>query len=286
MVLTANPRQNLRTTFEGTATDRARVCHTPRPPGQQNSATPHQPLMIILGGIITQYGRHKLFAKASVPAMKRILTLLVIALCFGLQIHSQSQTSSPPKKLGSFGTDFGTTQFLPGGIVIVTEEGARRQYAWRGRRFVRVPNGLPPELRGWKSFDWEGVDYLDQIDKQDFESEIRHSLPGGSKVKKVLEVVQSRSGRHLEIVCYSLPTTEQNEGVNHADLFLVGLDRMEGTPYFAYTERWSLKLAAAASYGNFTLERVPGAGLLGVLYSSSAGGSSASADVDIYRIIP
>jgi hypothetical protein len=257
----------------------------PARPTKLRPAATYSP-MTILGGIITEYGYFKLFAKVSVPAMKRILVLLVITLSLGLQVNSQSQSFAPPKKLASFGTNFGTTQFLPGGIVIVTEEGTRRQYAWCGHRFVRVPNGLPTELRGWKSFDWEGVDYLNQIDKQDFDAFIRPSLPVGSKVKKILYVPTSQPERHLVIICYSLPTTEQIAEPDDADLFLAELERTNGDPYFTYTKRWSLRLAAATAYGNFTLERVPGAGLLGILYSSGSGGSNASADVDIYRITP
>lgn len=218
--------------------------------------------------------------------MKRVLKVVAFASFVGLQVFAQTQVSAPPKKLANFGTLDGDAQLLPGGIVVVSEDNSKNQYSYQGQSFVRVPFGLSPDLSGWKSFDWDGVDYLDQVDKLDFDPDIKPLLPTGSKVKKVLDMPSSRSKGRFVLICYSLPTTEPNTGSNHTDLFLVGLDKIEGGSTNPYSKRWSVKLASGYSYGNFTLERVPKAGLLGVLYSAGVGGSGVSRDLDIYRIIP
>jgi hypothetical protein len=223
--------------------------------------------------------------------MKLLCIVLTILLCLGLQLTPQAENSSAPSKLGNFSTDdFGRggadLQFYPGGIVYMEEGEAKHQYVFRNDRFVAVPYALAAEFRGWKSFDWEGVDILNQIDVQSFDPDIRQLLPTGSRVKKVLDVPMNRLSHHLVVVCYSFPTTDKHPMTNDTDLFLVGLERVVGAPADKFTLRWSMKVASASDYGNFTIERVSGGGLFGVLYHASVGGSSVSRELDIYRIIP
>jgi hypothetical protein len=218
--------------------------------------------------------------------MRRLFAIFLIVFCLAQQVAPKLPEQALPKKIANFSVLNGDAQLLPGGIVVVTEDDRQRKYSYQREKFVRTSIDISPNLRGWKSFDWEGVDYLNQIDKADFDPAITHLLPTGSKVKKALDAPSGERGRQLVVVCYSLPTTEEHPGITKQDLFIAGLGKTETIPNDLFTVKWSLKLETAYAYGYFTLERIPGVGLFAVLYSAGTGGSGVTRDLDIYLIRP
>jgi hypothetical protein len=178
----------------------------------------------------------------------------------------------------------GSVQFLPGGFVIVTEDGKSTRYAFRSSGFVTSQEVLAPSLRSWIAFDWEGVDYLDQLNRKDFDPDIRAFLPNPAKVKKVLTLSQP-DGTSLLLVCYTSRSAQPLALPEATDISVLAVLDSEKDPHkpAKFQKEWEKKVAANASYGEFELQTVPRVGTFILLYSASTGGDAVDRALSVYR---
>lgn len=205
----------------------------------------------------------------------------LVTLAFAtLQCEAQSLTL-----LRQFQTFQGNLQFLPGGRILVKQNGQESNYIYRNGDFTRSATPLPAELQRWTAFDWNGVDYLNQVDQKSYDPEINHFLPSDKKVKKVLDVPESEGNKSFVLVCYTEKSSSEDSEPGDTDIFATGLERTQNkNKSFTYRRLWTKRLETDMNYGNFVYEDVPGMARFVLLYSLSLGGSGYSLALDVYRI--
>ncbi len=185
-----------------------------------------------------------------------------------------------------FSTYKGNIQLLPGGHVLTEQDRKFTHYVYRSGRFVVSRSPLPEELRHWKSFDWEGADYLDQMDRHAFDPTINDFLPAGRRIKKLAYVSLGVKSQTLILVCYTLKTAEEFASPTSTDIYVTALRRtwlLKKPPI--YRKLWERRLQVDVDYGDFVVQEVPGAGRLALLYYVGVGGSGYSLGLDIYRVV-
>jgi hypothetical protein len=187
------------------------------------------------------------------------------------------------KQIGEFYSIDGTVQFLPGGYAVATEDGRTKLYVFRGSGFV-LSHDPPPNLEAWTSFDWEGVDYLNQIDRKDLDPGLRALLPNAAHVKKVI-VLDQPTGKTLSLVCYTVKSSERFVSLDSTDIVVAAVLDEEVSPNRPpkFDKLWEQKLKANESYGEFEHQSVPGQGDFILLYTASPGGDSVDRTLTIYK---
>jgi hypothetical protein len=165
-----------------------------------------------------------------------------------------------------------TVQFVPGALVIVhndIQDGKNHVYQYHSGRFVRVNAGLAADMVGWNSFNWESVDYKDQIDRSDFEDQaIRSFLPVGARVKAF--AVIPGSIKSIVLVCYAMDPGHEWGSGNERDLYLLMLDRGPFAAETHYDKLADLRVEEESYFGGLFVYKQK-QGTFVVLYSNSGG---------------
>lgn len=211
--------------------------------------------------------------------------LFLLVFSFAALLIAPMAYAQRPTLLRRFTTLNGTIYFLPGAWVNIWENGRSIYYKYQGGRFVKSPE-LPKLLRNWESFSWDdGVDFSNQIIRSQYDPSINKFLPKEKKVKKLIEFSLTPHGHEdLVLVCFTLKDEDPSASQNDTDIYMTGLLRSQGTSSPTYKELWTRTMETDASYGNFSVQKVPGNGRFLVLYWGQAAGSGAIQGLDIYQI--
>lgn len=176
----------------------------------------------------------------------------------------------------------GTIDFLPGAWVRVRQDGHPTYYSFRENEFR--PADPPDLIRQWQSFDWQSIDFLNQIAIQNYDPDLNQYLPKDKRVKRVVDIPLSWQNNELILVCFTKrTTTDKFSRPRGTDVYLVAVLKNLGGRRITYKLLWTKKVAADASYGNLMLQNIPNLGRFLVLYWASIGGSGGQDNVDIYR---
>jgi hypothetical protein len=181
------------------------------------------------------------------------------------------------KPVGEFYSFDGKVQFLPGGYITVTEvDGKSKQYAFNGSGFVATKEPIPLTLRAWVSFDWEGVDYLNEINRKNFDHGLQAFVPKSSKVKKVISVERPK-GKTLYLVCYTTKVVD-------TPIAVVAVLDEEVDPHkpAKFRRLWRKELIIG-DYGQFEHQSIPGVGDFILLYSAYLSSNSVRT-LQIYKL--
>lgn len=182
-----------------------------------------------------------------------------------------------------FSTFNGTVYFLPGAWVSTQQNDQSTYYRYEAGKFVRA-TALPKILRGWKSFSWGSVDFLNQISIQNYDPGIDQFLPKQKRVKKVEEMPLRARGKDLVLVCFTEKTSERFAEPGDTDIYLSALTGKEGESGTTYKLLWTRKVETDASYGNFELQEIPRRARFAVLYWADMGGSGGEDALNVYRV--
>ena len=196
-------------------------------------------------------------------------------LCACLSVHAAEVSI---KHVGEFYSLGGTVQFLPGGYIIVTDvDGKSKQYVFNGSSFVASKEAIPPKLRAWVSFEWEGVDYLNQINRQSYDPGLDAFVPKSARVKQVISVNRPH-GKTLFLVCYTTKVVD-------TPISVVAVLDEEADPHkpMKFRRLWK-KVLTYGDYGQFEHQSIPGVGDFILLYSAYPGGSSVNRSLDVYKL--
>lgn len=180
----------------------------------------------------------------------------------------------------------GTVYFLPGAWVSVSEGAHLVYYRYHGGKFVPASN-LPQLLRGWKSFDWaDGLDSGSQMSSANYPPALNEFLPPATKVKKA-EVFPrgSASTERLLLVCFTRKTAEEYPmASNDVDIYVAGFLSSKDSDQPVYTFLWIHKMESDVTYGNFSVQQIPGLGAFALLYWGSYGGSGGLDGLNVYQV--
>jgi len=207
-----------------------------------------------------------------------LAAVVLLMFAFSTRLSAQNVTL-----LARFSTVNGTVEFLPGAWVNVWNNGRSKYYKYEDGKFAHASE-LPKILRKWKSFSWRSVDYLDQIARQDYDTDINEFLPKHRRVKKVVNIPLRSRGQELVLVCFTLKSTSQFALPGGTDIYMTVLLAREGASTSTYTKLWTRKMETDASYGEFTFQEVPNVGRFLLLYWADMGGSGGQDALDVYRI--
>lgn len=212
---------------------------------------------------------------------KRVCICLLAAMC--LPVGPLFAQATPRlTRMKTFSTLNGTVDFLPGAWVRVRQDSRSTYYALRGSKFL--PAKPPALIREWQSFDWQSVDFLNQIAIQNYDPDLNHFLPNHKRVKKVVEISLAAHHETLVLICYTEKATEQFSETDDTDIYVTAVLRKSENSHTAYKLLWTRKIEADASYGDFALQTIPYLGHFVVLYWASMGGSGGQDVLNIYRL--
>lgn len=205
----------------------------------------------------------------------------LLLICCWMLISALPVFAQKLVKLGQF-TAFqetydDTVQFLPGAVVVVhhdIQDGKNNIYKYRSGKFVRAKAGLPFDMRGWMSFNWESVDYRDQIDRSDFEERRMASfVPVGAKTKAF--AVLPGKEKSIVFLCYSMVPGHEWDSGNERDLYLLMLIRGPFTRETSYKKLADLRITEASYFGGLFVQKQR-EGTFVLLYSTSGGNHMAN----------
>jgi hypothetical protein len=207
------------------------------------------------------------------------------ALAFTVVLCTPRAWAQSATLVGRFTTLNGTIDFLPGAWVSTWENGRATYYKFQGGRFVRSPQ-LPEPLHGWESFSWDdGVDFSDQIARSDYDPRISEFLPKERKVKKVIEFnLRSNTHEDLVLICFTLNPADPSAPPGDTDIYTTALAMTPGTSGSTYKKLWTCEMEADVSYGDLSVQKVPGIGRFIVLYWGQAAGSGTNQGLNVYRL--
>lgn len=216
-------------------------------------------------------------------AKKKCAIILTITVGALLLSRANGQTL---QTVGEFTANAGQVQFLPGAHILKAESNRKEHFVYNKSKFVPDGAPLPATLETWISFDWTSVDYLDQIDRKNFDPDIRLFLPERVRVKKVIILPLSVNQGRLILVCYTQKSKAKATFLNATNILVTALldEQSDATKPGQYRRLWTKKLQTNSDYGDFLLEKVPGVGMFILLYSAEVAASSTDATLSVYRI--
>lgn len=188
------------------------------------------------------------------------------------------------REVGHFWAMNGTVKLLPTGIVLKREEGKTTLYSFQRGRYVADKRVQVPEpLMNWTYFDWESIDWDDQLSRNKSDIPEGKFWPQNAKVKKLVYLSPRNAPVVLVVVCYTVPEPPEDFPSEHSKFIrLVALKGNWTDSGHVYHELWTKTLEKESSYGELTVQDAPGIGRMLVLYSASAGASSESEQLDLY----
>lgn len=201
-------------------------------------------------------------------------------------LHPLHCVAQQLKEVGHFWAMKGTVQLLPTGQVLKREEGKTTIYTYvQGRYVASKKTQIPERMVNWMYFDWLSVDWHDQLDRNDSDIPDGQFWPKNAKVKKLIYLSARNTPVVTVVVCYTLPeSAEDNPLETSKHILLVALKGNVTQRGYVYRELWTKTVEKESSYGELTVQQIPGLGKALVLYSASAGPSSESEQLDIFRI--
>jgi hypothetical protein len=210
--------------------------------------------------------------------------LTAISILFLAAPRSRAQEL---QELGHFWAMKGTVQLLPTGNVLKREDGKVSVYTFKHQKYT-VDNRLqlPKEITTWTYFDWQSVDWSDQIDRNDSDIPDGTFWPQNGKVKKIL-YLSARNGPVISaLVCYTVaePKEERQLLSTAGQIWVIAVRGNRTDSGYKYQKLWAKKLETQSNYGELSVQQLPDLGRVLVLYSASAGGSSESEQLDIYKL--
>jgi hypothetical protein len=139
----------------------------------------------------------------------------------------------------------------------------------------------------WTSFDWEGVDYLDQLDVKSFDPDLRAFLPSSARVKKVLSIPLSPGRGTLVLICSTHMSSAKFVPPDATDIFITAVIDRELEQHKApkFEKLWEKLVVENSSYGQFMFEILPGNRALVLLYSAVPGGGSVDRTLNVFRLV-
>jgi len=209
--------------------------------------------------------------------------LAVVILFFFTTLKSRAQSL---EHIAEFSAAGGQVQFLPGGYVIKMEDGQKERYIYQDFKFQHFEGQMPLVLDNWTSFDWGSVDYLDQINRQDFDHGLAPFLQRAAKIKKILEIPLSGNKGKLVLICYTSKSQGKALTLNATDIFVTGVVDTETDIHkpSKFRKLWDGKLEEQSDYGDFIYEDIPNVGPFVLLYSTQSAGDSVDATLNVYRV--
>jgi len=212
----------------------------------------------------------------------RALALAVVLLA----LHSLRCGAQGIREVGHFWAMGGTVQLLPTGDVLKREEGKTTVYSYlQGHYAVNKGGQVSDRARNWKYFDWLSVDWNDQLDKNNSDIPDGKFWPQNAKVKKQIYLSARNASVVTVVVCYTVTEPPADSPLaTSKHIRLVALKGSVTDRGYVYHELWTKTLQKESSYGELTMQDAPGIGKVLVLYSASAGPSSESEQLDIYRL--
>lgn len=216
----------------------------------------------------------------SAPLKRVCICFLAAALITVAPLYPQ--VAPQLASIKQFSTLNGTIDFLPGAWVRVRQDNSSTYYAFREDRFI--PANPPALIRQWQSFDWQTVDFLNQIAIQNYDPDLDKFLPVDKYVKKVVEIQLSTRNSALVLVCFTTKTTERFARPGDTDIYLTGVLSKKTNSHTTYKLLWTRKVEAGASYGKFVSQNIPNLGRFIALYWASVGGSGGVDGLNLYRV--
>lgn len=217
--------------------------------------------------------------------MSKIAFFVIFAL---VAVSANPRTASQEmQELGHFWAMGGTVQLLPGGNVLKKEDGAVTMYSYEhGKYGVNNQTNVALSLANWTYFDWQSVDWKDQINRNNSDIPDQKFWPQNAKVKKVLYLSPRNALVVTVLVCYSVKEAQTSYPIlSTADqIWVAALRGTKTDTVYVYDKLWQRKLESQSNYGELAVQQVTGIGKILVLYSASTGGSSESEQLDIYRL--
>lgn len=208
-----------------------------------------------------------------------------VFLLFAALLTSEPLLGKPSTRLvriKQFATLNGLVNFLPGAWVGVREGHRQTYYMFHNDKYLQAE---PPDLiRKWEDFDWNGVDYLNQIAIQSYNLYLDKFLPDNKLVKKVVEIPLFERNNALFIVCFTEKATEQFARPGSTDIYFAGIASKTASSETSYKLLWIRKVESDASYGDLKVQEIPKLGRFVVLYWADMGGSGGVDALDIYRV--
>lgn len=201
-------------------------------------------------------------------------------------LHTPISKAQELRDVGHFWALKGTVQLLPTGQVIKREEGKTVLYSYAHDRFVADKGTqIPERLMNWAYFDWLSVDWHDQLDRNDSDIPEGKFWPQNAKVKKLVYLSARNAPDLTVVVCYTVPEPPEDSPLGTSKhIVLIGLRGKLTSAGYVYNKLWTKTVQKESSYGELTLQSLPGVGKVLVLYSASAGPSSESEQLDIYGL--
>lgn len=201
---------------------------------------------------------------------------------------SQAQELSDLAHLWAMGKANGSVQLLSNGVALKKEGGHNTFYSYHGGKFIpsSTVGGLSRSVLTWTYFDWNDLDYLDQVDKGTFDIPRESFLSRDSKVKKVIQIPDKNSETMTVLVCYTQPDHEQESPSSTArEIVILALKGQSAKAGYSYEKLWTKKLQEGSAYGGLVLQDISGIGRVLALYSAaSSGASSEDRQLDLYLL--
>lgn len=213
------------------------------------------------------------------PLKRACICLLAVTSIMTTALYAQ--VAPQLVRIKQFSALNGTIDFLPGAWVRVRQDGNSTYYAFQESNFR--PADPPSLIRQWRSFDWQSVDFLNQIAIQNYDPDLNQFLPRDKHVKKVVEIPLPTYDGELVLVCFTTKTTEKFAEPGDTDIYLAGVLSKKAGFHTSYKLLWTRKLETDASYGDLAIQNIPNLGRFVVLYWASVGGSGGEDALDIYR---
>jgi hypothetical protein len=203
-----------------------------------------------------------------------------------LLLHSLRCEAQELKEVGHFWAMKGTVQLLPTGEVLKREEGHTTIYSYvQGHYIADKGIRVPERVMNWAYFDWQSVDWHDQLDRNDSDIPDGKFWPQNAKVKKLVYLSARNALVVTVVVCYTVPeSTEDSQRETPKHIVFAALKGIMTEKGYVYHKLWTKTVKKESSFGELTLQDVPNVGKALVLYSASAGPSSESEQLDIYKL--
>ena len=190
------------------------------------------------------------------------------------------------REVGHFWAMRGTVQLLPTGEVLKREEGKTTVYSYVQGHYVADKGAKVAErVMNWAYFDWQSVDWNDQLDRNNSDIPDGKFWPQNAKVKKLVYLSARNAPVITVVVCYTMPEPPEDSPLSTSKhILLVALKGNMTDRGYVYHELWTKTVQKESSYGELTVQEVSDIGKVLVLYSASAGPSAESEQLDIYRL--
>jgi hypothetical protein len=211
-----------------------------------------------------------------------------------ISLLAQVGFSQTLERVAQFDGVDGTVQLLPGPTVIVREpndDGQSKtiyEYQANANKFVRVEHSSFGEAGDWTSFNWDAIDFRDQVARVDFEDpDLASFLPKGSRVKGFAKAPGSGNDETLVFVCYSLrPNVPEDQMIDRdqRNLWLMMLRRGPLTNRTKYVKLANVPVAEQSYFGAMVVEQQ--AQLVFIALYSASGGRHQTNSLNLFLVRP